>query len=187
MTSHLDRLPSRHGGVKPIEFSVNVRQAERAETTERRAGLVHGWWGRYSTRPAMACGRCLTCSLIGCRAWPTLRSGRRHVKAHSGPLGDLRAPTRPTAGLRSGMRSTGSATDLLRAEVELAADGFSRHRPGWPNNPRAFAGRLRRSQTGLRTLGIEIAFSREGRAGRRIIQMTLLRKLRQQRQHVRTK
>jgi hypothetical protein len=65
----------------------------------------------------------------------------------------------------------GSATDLLRAEADFAADGVSRSRPGWPNNPRALAGRLRRAQTALRTLGIEIAFNREGRAGRRIIRM----------------
>jgi hypothetical protein len=40
---------------------------------------------------------------------------------------------------------------------------------GWPKNPRALAGRLRRAQTFLRILGIDIAFSREGRAGNRII------------------
>jgi hypothetical protein len=39
----------------------------------------------------------------------------------------------------------------------------------WPNNPRALAGRLRRTQTFLRAVGIEIAFGREGRAGTRII------------------
>ena len=39
-------------------------------------------------------------------------------------------------------------------------------------NPRALAGRLRRAQTSLRTLGIEIAFIREGRAGTRMIKMS---------------
>ena len=67
---------------------------------------------------------------------------------------------------------TGSATDMLRAEADFAAAGFSRSRPGWPTNPRALAGRLRRAQTALRTLGIEIAFSREGSAGRRVIRMS---------------
>src|ERR1700733_7870296 len=38
--------------------------------------------------------------------------------------------------------------------------------------PRALAGRLRRAQTSLRTFGIEIAFSREGRQGTRIIRMS---------------
>src|ERR1700738_1739498 len=35
---------------------------------------------------------------------------------------------------------------------------------GWARSPRVLAGRLRRAQTFLRTLGIEIVFSREGRA-----------------------
>jgi hypothetical protein len=34
---------------------------------------------------------------------------------------------------------------------------------GWPKNPRALAGRLRRAQTFLRIMGIEVAFTREGR------------------------
>ena len=51
---------------------------------------------------------------------------------------------------------TGSASDLLQAGTS---------RPGWPKNPRALAGRLRRAQTSLRTLGIEIVFGRAGRFG----------------------
>lgn len=43
--------------------------------------------------------------------------------------------------------------------------------PAWPKNPRALAGHLRRAQTFLRALGIDIAFSREGRAGSRVIRM----------------
>ena len=43
---------------------------------------------------------------------------------------------------------------------------------GWPKTPRALAGRLRRAQTFLRTLGIEIDFSREGRAGTRMIRIS---------------
>jgi hypothetical protein len=39
-------------------------------------------------------------------------------------------------------------------------------------NPRALAGRLRRAQTFLRTLGIEITFSREGRTGTRMIRVS---------------
>jgi hypothetical protein len=49
--------------------------------------------------------------------------------------------------------------------------GHSTASAGWPKNPRALAGRLRRAQTFLRALGIEIIFSREGRAGTRIITM----------------
>ena len=67
---------------------------------------------------------------------------------------------------------TGCATDLLRTEAELAGNGASRGSSGWPKNPRALAGRLRRVQTALRTLGIEVTFGREGRAGTRIIRMS---------------
>jgi hypothetical protein len=67
---------------------------------------------------------------------------------------------------------TGSASDLLRAYADRAGDDILRRSAGWPRNPRALAGRLRRMQTFLRTFGIEIAFSREGRAGARTIHMS---------------
>jgi len=72
----------------------------------------------------------------------------------------------------------GRASDLLRAR---AAPGEKEDAPdktaGCPRNPRALSGRLRRSQTFLRTVGIEIAFSREGRTGSRMIRMTSLTRL----------
>ena len=64
---------------------------------------------------------------------------------------------------------TGSAADLLRISIERT--GKSGDEFGSPKNPRALAGRLRRAQTFLRALGIEIAFSREGRTGSRVIRM----------------
>jgi hypothetical protein len=60
---------------------------------------------------------------------------------------------------------TGSASDLLQVGT---------NRPGWPKSPRALAGRLRRAQTFLRTLGIEIVFGREGRLGTRTIRITAM-------------
>jgi hypothetical protein len=66
---------------------------------------------------------------------------------------------------------TGSAADLLRVSVDRNSDRIPRDGIGWPKNPRALAGHLRRAQTFLRALGIEIAFSREGRAGNRVIRM----------------
>jgi hypothetical protein len=77
------------------------------------------------------------------------------------------------------VRSTwaGRASDLLRARIaagEDVLDGTS----GWPKNPRALASRLRRCQTFLRTVGIDIAFTREGRTGSRMIRMTSLTKSR---------
>ena len=64
---------------------------------------------------------------------------------------------------------TGTAVDLLRVGAGRSWDGRSESRTGWPKSPRALAGRLRRAQTFLRALGIDIVFSREGRAGSRMI------------------
>ena len=47
-------------------------------------------------------------------------------------------------------------------------------RSGWPKNPRALAGRLRRAQTPLRALGIYIVFGREGRLGTRTIRIAAM-------------
>src|SRR6266478_4426299 len=66
---------------------------------------------------------------------------------------------------------TGSAADLLRAADFAGAEVWKRS-AGWPKTPRALAGRLRRAQTFLRTLGIEVTFSREGRAGTRMISVS---------------
>ena len=65
--------------------------------------------------------------------------------------------------------SMGSAADLLRAGADRSSYGISM--AGWPKNPRALAGRLRRVQTFLLALGIQVAFGREGRAGSRVIRM----------------
>ena len=64
---------------------------------------------------------------------------------------------------------TGSAADLSRINVERISQ--TGDNIGWPKNPRALAGHLRRTQTFLRVLGIEISFSREGRSGTRLIRM----------------
>jgi hypothetical protein len=60
---------------------------------------------------------------------------------------------------------TGSASYLLQVGTS---------RTGWPKGPRALADRLRRAQSFLRALGIEIAFGREGRFGTRIIRITAI-------------
>jgi hypothetical protein len=66
---------------------------------------------------------------------------------------------------------TGSASDLLRAGLALEEAAPYRGRADWPKTPRALAGRLRRAQTFLRTLGVEIRFAREGRIGTRMIKI----------------
>jgi hypothetical protein len=69
--------------------------------------------------------------------------------------------------MMAGRRSwTGTATDLLHAADDLTADLPA---TGWAKTPRTLAGRLRRAQTFLRTIGIHIAFSREGHTGNRTI------------------
>ncbi|MEA3150893.1 MAG: hypothetical protein QOD56_1832 [Gammaproteobacteria bacterium] len=68
---------------------------------------------------------------------------------------------------------TGTASDLLRAAADLSGDDMAPRSAGWPRTPRTLAGRVRRAQTFLRTLGIEIAFSREGHAGARMITMSV--------------
>jgi hypothetical protein len=68
----------------------------------------------------------------------------------------------------------GSASDLLQAGTNVAGNPMVADRSGWPKNPRALAGRLRRVQTLLRTLGIEIVFGREGRSGTRTIRITAI-------------
>jgi hypothetical protein len=65
---------------------------------------------------------------------------------------------------------TGSASDLLRLCAETARDEFPSGAPG-AKSPRALAGRLRRAQTFLRVLGIDISFVREGHVGSRIIKI----------------
>jgi hypothetical protein len=67
---------------------------------------------------------------------------------------------------------SGSASDLLRFCAECARDDIARGGSWVAKNPRALAGRLRRAQTFLRTLGIEITFSREGRLGTRMIRVS---------------
>ena len=64
-----------------------------------------------------------------------------------------------------------SASDLLQVGVNVGGMA-AWTRSGWPKSPRALAGRLRRVQTVLRTLGIEIVFGREGRLGTRTIRIT---------------
>jgi len=66
---------------------------------------------------------------------------------------------------------TGTASDLLRGGAELPSGSIWNETNGWPRTPRALAGRLRRAQTFLRTLGIELSFVRQGRAGTRVIRI----------------
>jgi hypothetical protein len=104
--------------------------------------------------------------------WPAGTFGRAYLANRRTAIEDLIDVDPVAARVRELMTNrqtwTGSASDLLRAG---AGDTFSGTSAGWPNNPRALAGRLRRAQTFLRTMGIEMTFGREGRAGTRTIRI----------------
>jgi hypothetical protein len=65
----------------------------------------------------------------------------------------------------------GTASDLLCTASSLSGGDVVSRSAGWPKTPRALAGRVRRAQTFLRTLGIDVAFSRESYAGARVIRI----------------
>lgn len=63
---------------------------------------------------------------------------------------------------------SGTASELLDVLGDLVGER-TRRAKGWPANPRALSGRLRRAATFLRQLGIDITFLKEGRERRRIV------------------
>lgn len=64
----------------------------------------------------------------------------------------------------------GTASDLLAALEPYVPEGARRTR-GWPSSPKSLGSRLRRAATFLRQVGVDIAFEREPRTGRRIIRL----------------
>ena len=132
----------------------------------------------------------LTIGLIGAGMAPVKAGAERQIGYVTGvrsPEDLVGIPNSPwiiTSGLAEGKRAgslflidrrTKTASDLLRARV-AAGEDVPDKTAGWPRNPRGLAGRLRRCQTFLRTVGIDIAFTREGRTGSRMIRMTSLTK-----------
>jgi len=68
---------------------------------------------------------------------------------------------------------TGTATDLLGVLTEAVGEKISRAKT-WPASARALSGRVRRAAPFLRKVGIDIAFSKEGRAKTRTIKISWL-------------
>ena len=58
---------------------------------------------------------------------------------------------------------TGTASKLLGVLSEQAGERVAKSKT-WPDTARALSGRLRRAATFLRKIGIEVTFSKEGRA-----------------------
>ena len=108
--------------------------------------------------------------------WPSGTFARAHAANRRAAVEDAIDADRWDACVRELMAERGSwrgsAADLLRIGADRSSDGIARGGAGWPKNPRALAGRLRRAQTFLRALGIEAAFCREGRAGSRVIRIS---------------
>jgi hypothetical protein len=108
--------------------------------------------------------------------WPAGTFARAYQANRRAAIEDLVEADPVAASVRKLMANrhtwTGSATDLLRAGLDSPRDGVSADFAGWPKNPRALAGRLRRAQTFLRTMGIEMTFRREGRGGARTINLS---------------
>jgi hypothetical protein len=107
--------------------------------------------------------------------WPAGTFARAYRANRRAAVEDLIEADPVAARVRELMASRdswiGSASDLLRAGTDSRDDGISGGAMNWPKNPRVLAGRLRRAQTFLRVLGIDVDFHREGRAGNRIIRM----------------
>jgi hypothetical protein len=73
----------------------------------------------------------------------------------------------------TGIQRKAKPAGIIRQGFEEPLEGASQTGDitGRPKNPRALVGHLRRAQTFLRALGIDITFSREGRTGSRVIRM----------------
>jgi hypothetical protein len=66
---------------------------------------------------------------------------------------------------------TGTASDLLDALSKEVGERIAKAKI-WPATPRALSGRIRRTTTFLRKVGIDISFEKEGRARTRTIHIT---------------
>jgi len=114
-----------------------------------------------------------------CRAWLISRSGQQPARAPARAIENIVDADPVAAHVRELMADraqwTRSASDLLQVGINIAGNAMAAWiRSGWPKSPRALAGRLRRAQTPLRALGIEIVFGREGRPGTRTIRITAM-------------
>jgi hypothetical protein len=116
---------------------------------------------------ATACERAL---------WPAGTFARAYAGNRRGAIDDIIEADPVAASVRELMaeRTTwrGSAAELLIAATKTRVASDWRRTSEWPRTPRALAGRLRRAQTFLRTLGIQMVFSREGHLGTRVIQLS---------------
>jgi hypothetical protein len=102
--------------------------------------------------------------------WPAGTFARAYQANRRGAIDDLVDADPIAARVREIMANrvtwTGTASELLgmgSGSVPLSGNA------SWPKSPRELAARLRRAQTFLRAVGIEVHFGREGRTGTRVI------------------
>ena len=123
------------------------RAARAVRTTAR-----HGVW-------ATACQRAL---------WPAGTFARAYAGNRRAAIDDLIEADPVADRVRELMaeRTTWkeSAAELLITAKPAPGAPHSNRFGDWPRTPRALAGRLRRAQTFLRTVGIQMVFSREARS-----------------------
>ena len=191
---------SREGraGTRTIKMHINPSRKnvgtvssvrdDRSGSRSGSSGQPPGGTGRCrrattpSTRPASRVHLDRLPRMADLAIWGPLanpRYARRHVcRAYKGQSQNRDRGChrgRSGGGLRA--RTYGRARRLGRGAPpallggDCSRDGSSTDRTSWPKNLRALAGRLRRAQTFLRFLDIEVAFSREGRAGARMIRI----------------
>jgi hypothetical protein len=153
-----------NGGPRPALVRIRDRAAPHPGRPARRGGALPALPGSGSARP--------TAAMADFALWATA------CEPALWPAGTFASAYRQTAERLSKYHRSGSHSDLRaynhgrvdRDLLRLCADHSDLSKPtALAKNPRALAGRLRRAQTFLRTLGIEITFSREGRAGTRMI------------------
>lgn len=96
------------------------------------------------------------------RAYADNRTSANSLVLDSSPIA---SGVRSLGRKRSGW--TGTATKLLTI-LSMEAPGAVRQK-GWPQNPRALSGALKRLAPNLRAEGINVSFSREPHSGRRLI------------------
>jgi hypothetical protein len=139
-----------------------------------RLHTVCGLWFR-SRCSAAADGRfrALGYGLCETRLWPAGTFTRAYAGSRKAAIEGVIEADPVASWVREIMSErsswTGSAADPLRVSLERTSQ--TSDRAGQPKTPRALAGHLRRAQTFLRALGIDIAFSRQDRASSRVIRM----------------
>lgn len=149
-------------------------KARHARHPSRRRGTrrAPAWVALTRPLPRMA-GFSLWAAACETAMWPAGTFARAYAaKRRRG-----RARDRCRSNCRGGARDqtarstwTGPPSDLLRSAADLC--GEERATRDWSKNPRALAGRLRRGKRFSADVGTELGFTREGRAGTRIIRLS---------------